>query len=417
MDRARREAELHARETTLQERNEALTRLDRINTTIRNIDKALVSASSRSEIETVVCEELTEAGPYTFAWIGKHESLTDELTPRVGAGVEDTYLEEVVDGDPQTLADLARIERAPQVENDLFTGARSETWRQEALTRGYHAAIALPLVYEDTTFGILTVFADQPGVFDDLEEAVLDELSDNVAHAINAVENKRSLVSDEVTELTFEVPFDSFDGGGMIAATGGSFHHDGLVADADGDLRWFFTARDVDPDEVQAFESSPWIDAMERLDGRADGDAYRFEARMAYEGLPAAVLEHGGTLHDVEAADGTATVAVDLHTGTDVREFVEMFRTKYPGARLCAKHDRERPLQTKREFRSVLTETLTPRQREVLRTAYFSGYFEEPRTRTGGEIATSLDISQPTFTTHLRTAERKIYGELLADPE
>lgn len=38
-----------------------------------------------------------------------------------------------------------------------------------------------------------------------------------------------------------------------------------------------------------------------------------------------------------------------------------MFRTKYDGARLVAKRGRERPLQTVGEFRSVLTEALTPR--------------------------------------------------------
>lgn len=92
-----------------------------------------------------------------------------------------------------------------------------------------------------------------------------------------------------------------------------------------------------------------------------------------------------------------------------------MFRTRYDGARLVAKRDRDRPLQTVGEFRSVLTEELTPRQQEVLQTAYYSGYFEEPRTRTGGEIAASMDISQPTFTTHLRSAERKIYAELFEE--
>ena len=419
MDRAHREEELHAREETLAERNETLTRLDRINTTIRNIDQALVSASSREEIESVACDRLTDAGPYTFAWIGKHDSLTDGLTPKVRAGAEAGYLEEVADGDPEpsTLADRAAAAREPRVVNDLLTDAAGEAWRQEALQRGYHAAVALPLVYEDTVFGVLTVFADQPGVFDDLEEAVLTELADNIAHAINAVENKRSLVSNDVTELTFEVPTGEFVFGDMVRETGGTFDHEGVVATGDDELRWFFSARGVDAEDVLAFESRLPVSSFEHVAERDGGDGvvHLFEARHAYRGLPRDLLEHGGRLHALRADGTTVTVTVDIHTGTDVREFVEMFRTKYDGAELVAKRDRERSLETVGEFRAGLTEDLTPRQREVLQTAYYSGYFEEPRTRTGGEIASSMDISQPTFTTHLRSAERKIYGELFDD--
>lgn len=51
----------------------------------------------------------------------------------------------------------------------------------------------------------------------------------------------------------------------------------------------------------------------------------------------------------------------------------------------------------------------------MLQTAYYSGYFEESRPRTGGEIAASMSTSQPTYATHLRSAERKIYGELFEE--
>ena len=416
-ERAYRDQQLHAREAELEAQNETLTRLDRINTTIRNIDGALVSASSRSEIESVVCERLTEAGPYAFAWVGTHDAATGEVTPKERAGDGDGYLEDVRADGAGTLADSAAEAREIRVVDDLLSGADGEPWRRAALNRGYHAAVALPLVYEDTMFGVLTVFADQSGVFDDLEETVLAELGDNIAHAINAVENKRSLVSNQVTELTFEVPARELAFGDLFRATGGVYEHEGLVADGEDRLRWFFSTRGVPGEAV--LERAPHL-PVEALDliaeGSDDGETVcQFEARMDRAGLPLEVLEHGGRIHDMRAVDGTATVTVDLHTGTDVREFVDMFRTKFGTAELVGKRHRERPLQTVSEFRSVLTDELTPRQREVLQTAYYSGYFEEPRARTGSEIAGSMDVSQPTFTTHLRAAERKIYRELFGD--
>jgi len=416
LERASHEQQLRAREAELEEQKETLTRLDRINTTIRDIDGALVSAASRSEIESVVCERLAEAGPYTFAWVAAHDSPHDRVTPEEQAATGEGYLADVAATDPtreaQTLADQAAAARETRVVNDLMTGFGDETWQQAALERGYHAAVALPLIYEDTMFGVLTVFADQPGVFDDLERTVLTELSDTIAHAINAVESKRSLVDSDVTELTFEVPITGFPFDEMVRETGGVFEHEGVVSSDDDDLRWFFSARGVDGADVAAFEPRLSVSSMALLEERdVDGETVcLFEVRHPYEGLPKEMVEHGGQLHDLRAAGDSVSITVDVHAGADVREFVEMFRTKYPDAELVAKRDRERSVETVGEFTAALTDDLTPRQREVIETAYYSGYFEEPRTRTGGEIAGSLDISQPTFTTHLRNAERRIYG-------
>ena len=59
-----------------------------------------------------------------------------------------------------------------------------------------------------------------------------------------------------------------------------------------------------------------------------------------------------------------------------------------------------------------LTDGLTDRQLEVLQTAYFSGYFEEPRARSASDVAASLGIAQPTFSSHLHAAERKLCAKL-----
>lgn len=62
-----------------------------------------------------------------------------------------------------------------------------------------------------------------------------------------------------------------------------------------------------------------------------------------------------------------------------------------------------------------LEEDLTDRQFEVLQTAYFSGYFASPRRATGSDIAEVLDVSQPTVTEHIRSAQSKILSLVLAD--
>jgi predicted DNA binding protein len=65
----------------------------------------------------------------------------------------------------------------------------------------------------------------------------------------------------------------------------------------------------------------------------------------------------------------------------------------------------------------LLAETLTDRQRQVLKAAYYAGYFDEDRKRTGGEIADALGIAQPTFSKHLRTAQRNVFETIWDRPD
>lgn len=86
-----------ARSRSQRRRAEQLTRL---NDTLRIATQEMVDATERDELETVVCERLTDSGSYDGAWIGRYvpgdgfvrfavagaaESVSATLTPRLGA--------------------------------------------------------------------------------------------------------------------------------------------------------------------------------------------------------------------------------------------------------------------------------------------------------------------------------------------
>jgi predicted DNA binding protein len=60
----------------------------------------------------------------------------------------------------------------------------------------------------------------------------------------------------------------------------------------------------------------------------------------------------------------------------------------------------------------LLDDALTERQRDILATAYYSGYFDQQRKQTGAEIADLLGISQPAFSTQLRAAQRNLFSPI-----
>ena len=414
LDRAARERELHERERSLEEQNEALERLDRINDIIRSIDQSLVEASSRDEIESVVCEQLAGVGPYEFAWIAEPCPTSGDVTPRESAGAEKGFLDEIAttDGDGRVgEGPMGRAveTREPQVVDNILTDASFEPWRQAALNRGYHSVLALPLVYDDSLYGVLTVYAGNPGVFDGLSQAVLAELSDTIAFAINAIESKKALVGTEVTELEFRIESDLpvLD---LSRRVGCDLTLETCIPRADGSLRVFFSTWGAPAaDVLDAVSDLPVDEATLVSEYEEDGENVAlFEVAMTGDSLCRAVLDHGGVVQRLAVSDGAAVVDVELPSDANLREFVDMFRTKFPGAELLAQRTHERDRHTLAEFSARLREELTERQFEVLETAYYSGFFETPRPRNGGEIAESLGVTQPTFNHHLRVGHRKL---------
>ncbi len=414
LDRADREQQLQNRERVLAEKTGTLERLNRINGIIRTIDQALVGATTRSEIRSVVCNQLATVGGYEFAWIGVHDRGAGTVEPVEWAGSDGGYLDGIAirtDEGPEANGPVGRAvaTRSPQVVDDVVDDESFAPWREAALDRDFRSVISLPLVYRERLYGVLTVYAARPGVFGDLEATVLDEMSNTIAYACNAVESKQALVSERVTELEFAID-DGLAFGDLTRTGGGTVTMEEIVPRTDGGFRCFLRTRGIALDRIrEACHRLPVTDSELITRRDVDGDCvYLFEADMTPNSLPTTVLEHGGRPVAMTSADGTVSLTVELGADAEVRGFVEALQRVFPAGELVAQRNRARSDRTPCEFRTKLTEGLTERQLEALQTAYYSGYFERPRPRTASDIADRMGITQPTFTAHLRAAERHL---------
>src|SRR5919108_3947956 len=61
-----------------------------------------------------------------------------------------------------------------------------------------------------------------------------------------------------------------------------------------------------------------------------------------------------------------------------------------------------------------LLSKLTPRQRQMLLTAYALGYYDVPRRISSDDVSKQLDVDKSTLVDHLRKAERKLIGGIIA---
>ncbi|GGN90965.1 PAS domain S-box protein [Haloarcula pellucida] len=417
LDRVDRERELREKTARLAEHNESLHRINRLNDIIRGLTQELTQAATRDDIERAVCENLTDADPYVFGWIAEQRASGTDVVPRASSGDDEGYLEWFVDADApasdETPTETAIRTHEPVVENNLHADPPLEPWQTQALKSGYHASIAVPLMFRETVYGVLNLYADETGTFDGMETAVLAELGTMIGYAINAIERKKALVSDGAVELRFTVDDETIPPLQLCKATDSEFEFDELVQHSDGSIRVFFTVTGSDPEAVYRYSDEiPSVHEVNLL--TKHDDTCRYEAMVGDSGFLAELVAYGAHPTAVTASADGGEVCVELPQSGDVQSFVRMFLERYEGSELAARTERDTPVQTLAEFEANFRDRLTERQREVLETAYFSGFFEWPRETTGQELAEMLDISQPTVSRHIRTGERELF-ELVFD--
>ncbi|WP_227354109.1 bacterio-opsin activator domain-containing protein [Haladaptatus salinisoli] len=416
LGRAKRERMLREQEATLRRQNAALERLNELNEGIRRIDRALVEARTREEIERAVCRRLTSGGSYRFAWIGEDDPASGVVLPREWAGVERGFLDAIAVETDAEASDPTAITLGTgraHVVQDVLRDPASETWRREALKRGYRSACSLPLSYGDAVYGVLTVYSDRAGTFDKLERSVLEDVSQTVAYAINAVESKKALAGGEVIELEFDVSDPTVVFVAVARETGGYVEFVGVVSKPNGTLQSIFTVRNAETDAVREVAARSLEAIGVELVSDRD-DVAVFAATLTESSFVATLIDHGAVPETFVADGSSGRVIVRLSANADVRTFVEVLRTRFPDVKLRSRRQRERPWASG-DFEPMLAEMLTDRQREVLEMAYYGGFFDSPRKSTGAELGRSLGISQPTFQHHLRAAERKLLRRLIAE--
>jgi len=72
-----------------------------------------------------------------------------------------------------------------QVNQNFLTNPAVAPWRDEALKRGYHSSICLPLKIDGKVFACLGLYAEQPEAFDEEEVRLLRTLTEDIAYAVS----------------------------------------------------------------------------------------------------------------------------------------------------------------------------------------------------------------------------------------
>lgn len=416
-DRTEKESRIKDRERQLQQRTLRLEEVESLNAQIRNVTQAIVRAETRGEVEQAVASSLVNIDSFDFVWVGDSAPGSSLLDVRASVGDDRGYLEVAsLDLDDESATNPALIAartRDRVVVPNVAADAAQEPWRSEAIKRGYKSVMSIPLVYQGTFQGVLSIFSGRREAFSDEVQPVLTELGDLIAHALVALDRKKSLLSQQTVELEFDVRDEACFFLRFAQQTQCSLELQGVMPKPDESYLVFVTVEHGSPDElVEQAERSAAIESARIID--SDGQT-RIQLRFIEPFIASILAEQGITLKSINADAAECRVTVAIPTTFDVRHVVDVVKSRYPNSELIGKHtspaSRTSDISLPRRYISELT----PRQREVVELAYRSGYFETPKNTGAEALAEELDFSISAFHRHIRAAERKLFDVAFAD--
>jgi PAS domain S-box-containing protein len=179
-----------------QRRAEAQIRhLNEVLQSVRDVLALIVRERSPEKIYAEACKVLVRARGYRLVWIGLIEPDSKRVTPTAFAGSGTDYLNAIAvtwDDAPTGRCPVGTALRTHEVSVCQNTATDPDfAWSDLAVARGFGSVAAAPMIHGGRLFGAICVHADRPEAFDDKELYLLKELADDLAFALQGIENER----------------------------------------------------------------------------------------------------------------------------------------------------------------------------------------------------------------------------------
>ncbi|HEV7820146.1 MAG TPA: GAF domain-containing protein, partial [Burkholderiales bacterium] len=182
------------------EKEERIARLSRIQALMSGINSAIVRARDRVELFNEACRIAVTDGKFGTAWIGTFDSKDKQVTPVAWAGRAGESLARVRVAAPTDVVNgtgvVSRAIREKQAvfDNDIASGVVVQTRRRaEAIREGFNSLVVVPFVIADTVVGHLSLYASEPGFFNEGELKLLNEIAGNISFALENIERQDKL--------------------------------------------------------------------------------------------------------------------------------------------------------------------------------------------------------------------------------
>lgn len=236
----------------LTERRASEKRLENLNRALRILSTCnewLVRADDEKELLSEICRVVVDIGGYQCAWVGfaaDDEMKSIQYAASHGETIQSLaqlHISWAADGETGqgptgTAIRTGQLIYVP----DLGAEPSLVPWRANLRNRGYQSGLWLPLTYEGTTIGVLTIYQKHTAQIHQEELDLLEKLAANLAFGVG---NQRAKAEKRrIRNATFAVA------AGVSASTGARFfeklaHHMAVATDAHGAIIVEFLADDL----------------------------------------------------------------------------------------------------------------------------------------------------------------------------
>jgi diguanylate cyclase (GGDEF)-like protein/PAS domain S-box-containing protein len=180
------------------EKEAGVRRLTRVYAVLSAISTLIVRVRSRDDLFEESCRIAVEQGAFQMAWIGAVEEPGQRLKIAARHGGDQAYADLIPlgladdGGASYGLAGRTVLGMKPVVIQDIEHDPRT-LLREEAMLRGIRSMAVLPLMSAGKPAGVLALYANELGFFDEKEMKLLTQLAGNIAFAIDNLDKQDQL--------------------------------------------------------------------------------------------------------------------------------------------------------------------------------------------------------------------------------
>lgn len=199
--------------TERKKKEEELAKLSRILRALSNSIEAMMHAEEEKTFLREICDIIKrDCGYIMVAVFNRQYDEAKTLKPIAYSGFEEGYLEKMkfswADNEYGHGPTGYAIRTAkPAICKDIITDPNFEPWRAEALKRGYHSIISIPLIENDIPFGALNIYSNVSNPFSEDEVNLLTELANELSFGILSLKGRvqREIYQEELKWLNVEL--------------------------------------------------------------------------------------------------------------------------------------------------------------------------------------------------------------------
>ena len=172
-----------------------IERLNRLYSALSVLNQTIAGVTSREELFREVCRIAAENAEFKVAWIGWVDPQTHMVNPIARSGDDEGYLDGIevfADDRPEGHGPVGTCirEKKTIIVDDFLNDSRTVRWHAAAAPHGLRGVAALPIRFRGEVCGALTVYSDEPNVFQDKEVALLEEAAAAVSVALESLDRE-----------------------------------------------------------------------------------------------------------------------------------------------------------------------------------------------------------------------------------